>query len=268
MDKYIGGSNINSIDLIKNLKILGIKDFGSFYIKIKDTLGVERMLYFQRDSIFNKKLNYYSKNNNKEFPYKLLANNYGYIDAGISSNKNIKKAFNKFRNAKAIIIDHRKYGGGNRHLYVQYLTNKNSSYAIYYASNPNFFGTYKKMIFQSNFLRLSYFKKKFKGKVIILIDENTASSMELQTMCIQSTGKIVLIGRNTGGYDGACAPFLIQPDFGAAYTEDAVFYPDGKQTQRIGIIPDIYVSKTYSGVKRGKDEILERAIQYLNEIAK
>ncbi|HET8963621.1 MAG TPA: S41 family peptidase [Chitinophagales bacterium] len=180
----------------------------------------------------------------------------------------VLQAFKQFKHTKAIIIDHRKYGGGNRHIYVHYLTNKNRPYAMIYTSNHKFFGTYKKVIYQSNFLRLSYFKKKYKGKVVVLIDENTASSMELQTMCIQSTGRVILIGRNTGGYDGVCVPFLLRSDFGAAYTEDAVFYPDGKQTQRIGIIPDIYVHKNYIGVKRGRDEILERAIEYVKETTK
>jgi C-terminal processing protease CtpA/Prc len=265
LDTYIGGSTANGIDLIKNTKILGIKKYTPFSLKIRDTLGIEKTLYFNGDSLFYKKLMDFANRTPNEVPFKFITSNYGYIDAGITSNRNIKKAFRKFRKTKAIIIDNRKYGGGNRHLYAHYLTNKNNPYALYYQSDRAYPGAFKKLIFHSNFLRTSYFKKKYKGKVIVLIDEHTASGMEFNTMCLQATGKVIIIGRNSAGYDGVCRPFLIQPDFGAAYSEDAVFYPDGKQTQRIGVIPDIYVGKTLNGVRRNQDEILERAIRYLNE---
>ena len=39
-------------------------------------------------------------------------------------------------------------------------------------------------------------------------------------------------------------------------------FPNGDQLQRIGIIPDIYVQETIEGIKLGKDEILEAAIEY------
>lgn len=42
-----------------------------------------------------------------------------------------------------------------------------------------------------------------------------------------------------------------------------VFYPDGRETQRIGIVPDIEVKPTVQGIKDGKDEVLERAIEFI-----
>ena len=44
-----------------------------------------------------------------------------------------------------------------------------------------------------------------------------------------------------------------------------VYYPDGTQTQRIGIVPDIEIKPTIKGIKEGRDEVLERAIQYIRE---
>jgi C-terminal processing protease CtpA/Prc len=44
-----------------------------------------------------------------------------------------------------------------------------------------------------------------------------------------------------------------------------VYYPDGRETQRIGIVPDIEVKPTIEGIKNGKDEVLEKAIEFIRK---
>ena len=41
-----------------------------------------------------------------------------------------------------------------------------------------------------------------------------------------------------------------------------VYYPDGRETQRAGIKPDIYVEPTIEGIRAGKDEVLDRAVMF------
>jgi len=263
LDKYIGGSNVNSIDIIKNRYILGLEYNGTFNLKIKDTLGVEKEISFNRDSAFNQKLFLYSQQKPKSETYQLILGKYGYIDAGKSTVKGVHKAFRRFASTEAIIIDLRKYGGAPSYFYSVHLTNKNIPYANLYSGNIKFPGTFKRLIYKTNHLGIAFLFKKYKGKIIVLIDENTGSSTELFAMRLRAIENVTIIGRNSGGYDGSCKPFLIREDFGAAYSADAVFYPNGEQTQRIGIIPDIYVEKSYVGIKRKSDEILERAIELL-----
>jgi C-terminal processing protease CtpA/Prc len=43
-----------------------------------------------------------------------------------------------------------------------------------------------------------------------------------------------------------------------------VYYPDGKETQRIGIIPDVEVKPTIEGIKNERDEVLEKAVNWIN----
>jgi len=264
LDKYIGGSNNGSIEIQKNHYIPGLKYWGPFSIKIKDTLGIEKNISFNRDTAFNKRLFSFFTNTKKGKPYKFVSGNYGYIDAGITTNKDVRKAFRKFASARAIIIDLRKYGGAATYFYTMHITSKNVPYAALYIGDRKFPGSFKKTMYKTNHFGIAFLQRKYKGQIVVLTDEHTGSGMELMSMCFRATGKVTIIGRNTGGYDGCCIPFLIRPDFGGAYSGSAVFYPDGKQTQRIGIVPDIYVKATYEGVKRGKDEILERAITYLN----
>ena len=44
-----------------------------------------------------------------------------------------------------------------------------------------------------------------------------------------------------------------------------VYYPDGRETQRVGIIPDIEIKPTIEGLQLKKDELLEKAIAVINE---
>ena len=43
-----------------------------------------------------------------------------------------------------------------------------------------------------------------------------------------------------------------------------VYYTNGEETQRKGIRIDLEVTPTIQGIKNGKDELLERAIDIIN----
>jgi C-terminal processing protease CtpA/Prc len=43
-----------------------------------------------------------------------------------------------------------------------------------------------------------------------------------------------------------------------------IYYPDGRETQRIGIVPDVEVKPTIDGIKNNKDEVLEKATKWIN----
>ena len=44
-----------------------------------------------------------------------------------------------------------------------------------------------------------------------------------------------------------------------------IYYPDGTATQRVGIVPDIKAEPTVEGIKNGRDEVLEKAIEVINK---
>ena len=45
-----------------------------------------------------------------------------------------------------------------------------------------------------------------------------------------------------------------------------VSHLDGTQLQRIGVQPDIVVQPTVDGTRAGRDEVLERAVRYLQDV--
>ncbi|MFK7979226.1 MAG: hypothetical protein AB8G86_04545 [Saprospiraceae bacterium] len=40
-----------------------------------------------------------------------------------------------------------------------------------------------------------------------------------------------------------------------------VYYPDGTETQRIGIVPD---TPTIQGIRAGRDELIEKAVELIS----
>jgi C-terminal processing protease CtpA/Prc len=56
--------------------------------------------------------------------------------------------------------------------------------------------------------------------------------------------------------------------FNTIFSGLGIFYPDGKETQGVGIVPDIFVYPTQNGIASGKDEVLEAAVKYIKNRGK
>ena len=104
----------------------------------------------------------------------------------------------------------------------------------------------------------------YKGKVIIIVNETTISSAEYHTMAFRTAPKAVVIGSTTAAADGNVSPFYLPGNIRTMITGIGVYYPDGQETQRVGILPDIVIKPTIRGIKEGRDELLEKAIEIIN----
>ncbi len=107
-------------------------------------------------------------------------------------------------------------------------------------------------------------KKYYKGKIIVLIAETTQSHAEYSTMMLQTIPKTITIGSKTAGADGNISYLNLPGGIRAVYSGIGIYYPDGRETQRVGIIPDIEVKPTIQGIREGRDEILEKAIEVIS----
>lgn len=103
----------------------------------------------------------------------------------------------------------------------------------------------------------------YSGKVVILVDEMTQSQAEYTTMAFRTALDAIVIGSTTAGADGDVSMIPLPGGLYSYISGLGVFYPDKRPTQRIGIIPDIEVKPTIEGVRAGRDELIERAIQIL-----
>ncbi len=81
-------------------------------------------------------------------------------------------------------------------------------------------------------------------------------------MMLKQHPKAKVFGSNTSGANGDVIIFKIA-DLDTRFSGLGAYYPDGRETQRIGIIPDVIVKPTVSGLQNGKDEVLEKALEYI-----
>lgn len=108
-------------------------------------------------------------------------------------------------------------------------------------------------------------KNPYQGKIIILINENTQSQSEFYAMYFKTLPNSVIIGSNSAGADGNITSITLPGGIQTYFSGLGVYYPDGTETQRVGIIPDIYVWPTVQGIREGRDEILEKALEILSK---
>ena len=107
-------------------------------------------------------------------------------------------------------------------------------------------------------------KDYYKGKVVILVNEISQSQAEYTTMAFRQAPNATVIGSTTAGADGNVSQFYFPGNLRTMISGIGVYYPDGEETQRIGIVPDVEVKPTIQGVREERDELLEKAIQLIN----
>lgn len=182
----------------------------------------------------------------------------GYVNMGIIEQEDLGEMYSNLKSAESIIFDLRNYPKQTI-IPLSHILLPGAS--IYYQftfpdiSYPGRFYSRKNSIGKKN-------KHYYKGNVIILVDENTQSQAETTTMMLKQHPKSTVIGSNTSGANGDIIRFKIA-DLETCFTGLGAYYPDGRETQRIGIVPDIIVKPTINGIKKGMDEVLERALLFI-----
>ena len=107
-------------------------------------------------------------------------------------------------------------------------------------------------------------KNYFKGKVIILVNEETQSQAEYTAMALRVAPNAKVLGSTTAGADGNVSDIYLPGNIFTYISGIGVLTPNGSETQRVGIIPDVKIEPTIKGIREGKDEVLEKAIELIN----
>jgi hypothetical protein len=195
--------------------------------------------------------------------YKLIEQDIAYMYPGAMKNEYLPAIMPEVMKTKGVIIDFRCYPND---FFVftlsEYLLPKETPFARFSSTSLETPGLFK---IGAELLAGKKNKDYYKGKVVILVNEITQSSAEYHAMAFRAAPGATVIGSTTAGADGNVSFFFLPGGIRTAISGIGVYYPDGGQTQRIGIVPDIEVRPTIEGVKAGRDEGLERAIQFIRE---
>ena len=197
-----------------------------------------------------------------EDSHKLIDKNIGYINPGELEEGEIDKIMDKFMDTKGIIVDLRYYPSDFIvYSLGKYLMPKEVTFAKTSVPNQSVPGEF---ILYEDLKVGSDNKNYYKGKVMILMNERSQSQSEFTVMSLRNAPNAKVIGSDSIGTDGNVASFSLPGGVNTLITGVGIYNPDKSQTQRIGIKPDIYIEPTIQGIKEGRDELLEKAIEIIN----
>jgi C-terminal processing protease CtpA/Prc len=202
----------------------------------------------------------------------------GYITLETINETEISHIKKSFMYAKGIIIDIRNYPAtfvpfslGNyftskRKPFARFTTaNLNNPGEFNFSRNVSFLDNNAGNRYSSNIFQTPRSEKYFQGKLVVIVNEETISQAEYTAMAFRAGDNTVIIGSQTQGADGNVSFIPLPGGLKAGISGIGVYYPDGRGTQRIGIVPDIEVKPTIKGIIDGKDELLEKAIEIINQ---
>lgn len=182
---------------------------------------------------------------------------YGYVDMGRLMISDVDQMMSSLSGTDAIIFDIRNYPNQTLDKIAEYLYPEPVTFALFTQPDVEHPGTFFWMP-ESN-AGISN-PSPYPGAVIFLIDEETQSQAEFTVMALERHPRAVKIGSQTAGADGNVTSFNLPGGITTYFTGLGVYYPDKSETQRIGIVPDIEVRPTIAGIRAGRDEVLEAAM--------
>lgn len=227
-----------------------------------DTVAIE---FTRNGATKSKTVNRYLYNDFKyEYPkkekWKILEDNIGYVNMGDLQFKDVESMSKELKSTKAIVFDIRNYPKGTLYLISRFLNSERKDFFRKTMPDLSYPGRF---IWEKPAECGLKQKENYKGKVILLVNEETQSHAEFTAMALQTANNVTIIGSQTAGADGNVSRFELVGGFKTMISGIGIFYPDGRVTQRIGIVPDIEVKPTIEGIQKGKDEVLDKAILYL-----
>ena len=105
----------------------------------------------------------------------------------------------------------------------------------------------------------------YAGRLILLMDQRTQSHGEFTVMSLRQAPGAVVVGSPSVGADGNVTSFSLPGDISMNITGLGVYTPEGGQTQRVGLQPDVECLKTIEGIRAGRDELIEKAMELIEE---
>lgn len=244
------------LDYNANVKsLLGLK--GSFIdITINDlTMVLERNVNPYKEA---------KKEKNKRGKYKKMKRGVWYLDLDQIEMETIDSLLPKLVKSKSIICDLRGYPNGN-HGFINHLLAIDDTTKAWMQIPQIVYPDQKNIIDYQNhdWIEMMKTAKPYLGdkNIIFIINGEAISYAESYMGFIEGYNLATIIGQPTAGTNGNVNPFSLLGGYNISWTGMKVLKHDGSQHHGIGILPDIYIEKTIQGIKDGRDEFLEKAME-------
>lgn len=198
----------------------------------------------------------------------------GYIDPSALKNGDLEKLMKEFAATKGIIVDLRYYPSVFLpYLLGEYTTPEPKRFARMACPNQAIPGSFFYMDFHSGAGVMNMLNGEedsgeyppYHGKVILLMDETSMSQSEFTIMALRQSPNAIVVGSPSLGADGNVARLSLPGNVAMNITGLGVYTPEGGQTQRVGLRPDVECLPTVEGLREGRDELVEKAVELILE---
>lgn len=184
-----------------------------------------------------------------------------YVNLSNVTGHEIDSLSDQFAKAQSIILDMRGYPFRVGYKFLEYLI-KQPDTASHIFNIPEIIRPdHQFAAMDASGWRMEPLKPHWNAKIIYLIDERAISAAESYSGFIEGYKLGTIVGQPTAGTNGNVNPFDLIGGYNVTWTGMKVVKLNGSQHFGVGIIPDVYVSRTIKGVREGRDEILEKALE-------
>jgi C-terminal processing protease CtpA/Prc len=259
---YIAASTPQSLMSRVTQVLLSGEEGTEIDVTVAGADGQERQVKVKRQRAYYKLLGPHRSGD----VFRLIDDDIGYVDLERLPLGQVDAMFEKFKQTKAIIMDMRGYPQGTAWAIAPRLGEKTSPVAAQFRTNVvsaegNEGGHVNSMLFEQRIPASNQWR--YKGKTVMLIDERAISQSEHSGLFYKTANDTVFIGSPTTGANGDVTWFAVPGGIRVSFSGHDVRWPDGTQLQRVGLKPDVEVLPTIAGIRAGRDEVLEKAVDYL-----
>ena len=197
-------------------------------------------------------------------PYKKIDDGIHYINLTLLDLETFNYLLPELVKSTGLIFDLRGYPNSNGEIIAHLMKTGDTTEAWMYIP---------KIVYPDHQKPKSYLTANWKGffepqlpylgdkKVVVLTDGKAISYAESLMGFVKAYKLATIVGQPTAGTNGNYNTFILPGEIKINWTGMKVLKHDGSQLFGKGILPDVYVQKTVQGIKEGRDEFLEKAIE-------
>ncbi|WP_437278469.1 S41 family peptidase [Sorangium sp. So ce375] len=230
-------------------------------VTVKGADGVQREITALRDFRF-----YDSSRSAEKRPWHLITPQVGYVDLTQLTSKQVPAMFEDLRQIKALIFDMRGYPHGTAWDIAPRINVKNATVGAqfrraYHLGVTRVEERSQRILFEQRLPQGTGWI--YTGRTVTLIDDRAISQAEHSCLFFEAASGTTFIGTPTAGANGDVTNVRLPGGLTLRFTGHDVRHADGRQLQRVGIQPHVVAAPTLAGVRAGKDEVLDRAVEWL-----
>jgi C-terminal processing protease CtpA/Prc len=197
---------------------------------------------------------------------RLLPGNLGYVDLDRLNVSDVDAMFEQLKDTIAIVFDMRGYPNGTAWAIAPRLNVKGAKDGPIFEPPQLFGGVTWEEPGRGQWVQPlppGEGKPIYRGRVVMLIDARTQSQAEHTGLFFEAACDVIYVGSPSAGSNGDVTRLVLPGGLDVSFSGQGVRHPDGRPLQRVGLTPHIAVAPTVAGLRAGRDEVLQRAIEFI-----